>query len=98
MNRRQRRQSLVRGTPATTEVAVSIGRLTLEGVSPHVGRRIGESLQHGLRRGFEDAERLPNRPPEKGRGPAAALHSGPHDSPELVGDGLATLLTERLMP
>lgn len=97
MNRRQRRQSMTGHATAPTAVSVTVGRLTLEGVSPHVGRRIGESLQRGLQQGFEDARRLPDQQPETDH-IRAVLHSGLRDAPERIGDNLAALLTERLMP
>ena len=97
MNRRQRRQSMIQGAAAPTAVSVTVGRLTLEGVSPHVGRRIGESLDHGLRQSFQEARKLPDQRPAANRAPDA-LQSGPHDAPERIGAALATLLAERLLP
>jgi hypothetical protein len=97
MNRRQRRQAMMGKLPDTTSVSLSIGRLTLEGLSRPSGRRLAESLEHGLARDLRDAARLPDRAPAPQRRPAA-LHSGPGEAPETTGARLATLLTGRLLP
>ena len=97
MTRRQRRLALARSGTAAVSVTLRVARLTLEGVSPHVGRRIGDSLTQGLERHVLER----TRPMTHARAPRrqpALLSTGPHDTPERVGDSLAALLSERLLP
>ncbi|WP_299621916.1 hypothetical protein [Pelagibius sp.] len=97
MTRRQRRLAMTRSGTAADSVTLRVGRLTLEGVSPHVGRRIGDSLTQGLKRHVLER----TRPVTHAKAPqrqSALLATGPHDTPERVGDRLAVLLSERLLP
>lgn len=97
MTRRERRLAMARSDGASDSVTLRVARLTLEGVSPHVGRRIGDSLTQSLERHVLKRTRPVTQAKAPQRQPAL-LSTGPHDTPERVGDSLAALLSERLLP
>jgi hypothetical protein len=97
MNRRQRRHSMIRNLSGPAEVSVTIGRLTLEGVSRAGGRRLAESLEQGLAASLRDATALPQRAAPRPRAPET-LNSSPGEAPEVTGGKLAGLVGGRLLP
>lgn len=97
MTRRERRLAMTRAAGAPDSVTLRVGRLTLEGVSSHVGRRIGDSLTQGLERHVLERTRPLTQTRAPQRQPAL-LATGPHDTPERIGGSLAALLSERLLP
>lgn len=97
MNRRQRRHSMIRNLSGPAEVSVSIGRLTLEGVSRTGGRRLAESLERDLAASLRSATTLPERTSAGAHAPAT-LRSSPGEAPEVTGGKLASIVSGRLLP
>ena len=96
MTRHQRRMAALGAAAAGEAARLRIGRLTLEGVSPHVGRRIAESLERGLASGIAAPEAAGRRFTAEGaRGPAN-LTVRELESPEDTGARLAALVLERV--
>lgn len=95
MTRRERRLAVRHAKQRAGTVEVRIERLTIEGCSPHVARRIGDRLGAGLVEAITAApERVVRETPAEG---LKDVSIGPHDLPERIGDALAAVVAGQLL-